>query len=128
MGWQANVALGTTIVVFAFMQLRRRVPTDLLFLGGLVVVTLFGIITPGQALEGFSSNAIITIGGLMVCAAGLRRTGVIDWLGERLLGSVSSEKSALGRLAVSLVASSSFVLNTALVVMTMPFVTTMSSH
>ena len=122
MNWQAYVALGTTIVVFVLLQLRRRVPTDLLFLGGLVAVTLCGVISPSEALEGFSSNAIITIGGLMVCAAGLRRTGVIDWLGERILGTAASEKSALGRLAISLVASSSFVLNTALVVMTMPFV------
>jgi di/tricarboxylate transporter len=122
MSWQAYVALGTTVVVFALLQLMRRVPTDLLFLGGLVVVTLCGVITPSQALEGFSSNAIITIGGLMVCAAGLRRTGVIDWLGERLLGRTTNEKSALGRLGVALVGSSAFLLNTALVVMTMPFV------
>ncbi len=122
MSWQVFVALGTTIAVFALLQLRRRVPTDLLFLGGLVVVTLAGVITPSQALEGFSSNAIITIGGLMVCAAGLRRTGVIDWLGENLLGTAKDERSALLRLAGSLVASSAFLLNTALVVMTMPFV------
>jgi di/tricarboxylate transporter len=122
MGWQAYVALGTTIVVFLLLQLRRRVPTDLLFLGGLVAVTLCGVITPREALQGFSNNAIITIGGLMVCAAGLRRTGLIDWIGERLLGSVTEERPALVRLAVSLVASSAFLLNTALVVMTMPFV------
>lgn len=122
MGWQAYVALGTTIVVFMLLQLRRRVPTDLLFLGGMVAVTLCGVISPTEALEGFSSNAIITIGGLMVCAAGLQRTGVIDWLGERLLGTVKDERSALTRLAMSLVAASAFLLNTALVVMTMPFV------
>ena len=35
-GW---IALGTTIAVFVVMQWRRSVSVDLLFLGGLVIVT-----------------------------------------------------------------------------------------
>ena len=118
-GW---LTIASIVGVFIVIQLRRGVPTDLLFLGALVFVTLSGVITPEEALEGFSSNAIITIAGLLVCAAGLRSTGVLDWLGRALLGGVEEERPALVRLAITLVATSSFVLNTALVAMTMPVV------
>ncbi len=118
-GW---ITLAAILGVFFIMQFRRGVPTDLLFLGALVLVTLTGVITPQEALSGFSSNAIATIAGLLVCAAGLRSTGVLDWIGRALLGSVVTERAALSRLAITLVATSSFVLNTALVAMTMPVV------
>jgi di/tricarboxylate transporter len=120
MGFHAFVALATIILIFVTIQLRRRTPTDLLFLGGLVFVTLCGVITPTQALEGFSSPAILTIGSLLVCAAGLRNTGVLDWLGHLLLGTAHSEQAALRRLGLSMIATSAFVLNTALVAMFMP--------
>ena len=119
---QGIIALSTTVVVFLTLQLRRRTPTELVFLGGLVVVILTGVITPAQAFEGFSSNAILTIGGLLVCAAALRETGLLDWFGERLLGSALDERTALLRLFVTLLIASAFLLNTAVVVMTMPVV------
>ncbi len=122
MPFDAFVAIATVAVLFVTIQVRRRTPTDLLFLGGLVFVTLCGIITPAQALEGFSSPAILTIGALLVCAAGLRNTGVLDEVGNWLLGSATSEKTGLRRLAISMIAASAFVLNTAIVAMLMPVV------
>ena len=118
----AWITIGTILAVFAVLQIRRRVPTDLLFLGALTLVTLCGVITPAEALSGLSNNAVVTIAGLFVCAAALRETGVLDWIGRALLGSVQKEKSALFRLSLVLVAASSFVLNSALVAMTMPVV------
>ncbi len=118
-GW---ITLCTIVGVFVVLQLRRSVPIDLLFFCGLVFVTLCGIIPPEDAFAGFACNAVLTIAGLLVCAAGLRSTGVLDWLGQTLFGSVKSEKSALWRLALTLVTSSAFLLNTALVAMSMPFV------
>jgi di/tricarboxylate transporter len=121
-GLDGCITILCIVAVFAAMQLRRNVPTDLLFLGALVFVTLCGVITPQDALAGFSSNALLTIAGLLVCADGLQATGVLDWVGRTLLGQVSSERHALSRLAATLVIASSFILNTALVAMTMPFV------
>jgi len=114
--------MGTTAVVFLTLQFRRGTPTDLLFLLGLVFVTVTNVITPEQALIGFASTAILTIAGLLVCAEALKSTGVLDWVGNRLLGQVQSERSALLRLALSLVSTSAFVLNTALVAMMSPVV------
>ncbi len=118
----AWITLFTLLGVFVVLQFRRGVPTDLLFLGALLFVTLCGVIAPEEALAGFSNNAVLTIAGLFVCAAGLHTTGVLDWMGRGLLGTVSNERSALIRLSATLVATSAFVLNSALVAMTMPMV------
>jgi di/tricarboxylate transporter len=119
---QSWIAIIVTVLVFAALQLRRGVPTDLLFLGGLTVVVLTGVLTPEQAFEGFANPALLTIAALLVVAAGLRSAGVLDWVGNKLLGRAETERSALWRLAVTLVCSSAFVLNTALVAMMMPVV------
>lgn len=116
------VATGVTVAVFAILQIRRRTPLDFLFLVGLMVVTLTGIITPKEAFSGFAERAVLTVGALLAIAAALRSCGVLDWVGQTLLGKVETGRGALVRLAVTLVASSAFVLNTALVAMMTPVV------
>ena len=116
------IALATTVGVFLAMQLRRRAPIEALFLSGLVVVTLTGVITPKQALSGFSSSAVILIGALFAVSAGLRNTGALDWVGNRLLGRATNERGALTRLALTIPPVSAFVLNTPLAAMMGPVV------
>ncbi len=116
------VAIAATIFVFLGLQLRRGAPTDLLFLLALIGVTIAGVITPEEAFRGFSNQALLTIAGLLVVAAGLRSSGVLDWVGNKMLGSAETERSAMLRLAPALIASSAFMLNTALVAMAAPVV------
>ena len=122
MNIDAWIAIGVTVGIFAMLQLRRNVPTDLLFLFGMMIVTLTGVITPAEAFAGLASTAVLTIGSLLVVAAGLRVTGVLDWIGHRWLGRFKSERAALLALAIGLVSTSAFLLNTALVAMVMPVV------
>ncbi len=116
------IAVGVTFFIFVMLQLRRNVPTDLIFLLGLMVVTLCGVISPDEALRGFSSPAPLTVAGLLAVAAGLRTTGVLDWIGRWLLGQVQTERQAMVRLSGTLIAASAFMLNTAVVAMMMPVV------
>ncbi|MEX0939387.1 MAG: SLC13 family permease [Pirellulales bacterium] len=118
-GW---ISLLVTLAILIGLQRRRDMPVDLLFLGGLVAVTVLGVITPAQALSGFASTAVITIAALFAAAAALRSTGVLDWIGQRLLGNVHSEGRALWRLVVTVVPVSAFLLNTPLVAMLAPVV------
>ena len=122
MNIDAWIAIGVTVGIFAMLQLRRNVPTDLLFLFGMMIVTLTGVITPAEAFAGLASTAVLIIGSLLVVAAGLRVTGVLDWIGHRWLGRFKSERAALLALAVGLVSTSAFLLNTAVVAMAMPVV------
>ncbi len=121
LSYHGMISLAVTVAVFLALW-RRGGPTDLLFLGGLTVVSLCGVITPEEALAGFANPAVITIGGLFVVAAGLRSTGVLDRVGHWLLGSAQTASAALIRLTFSLVAVSAFILNTAVVAMFVPVV------
>ncbi len=116
------IAIATTLAVFLAIQFARRVPVDLLFLLALCFVTLCGVITPSTAISGFSSRAVIAISALLVVSAGLRKTGVLDWIGSKILGRATDERSALLRLTGPIVVSAAFVLNTALVAMMMPVI------
>ena len=80
-GW---LAIGTVVTVFSLLMLKRRIQVEILFMGGMLFVTLTGVIEPGQALKGFSSSAVIAIAALYVVAAALRNTGVLDWIGNKL--------------------------------------------
>lgn len=121
MSVQAWISIAVTLGVFAALQ-RRGASTDLLFLWGLVVVTLAGVITPGEALAGFANPAVVTIGSLFVVAAALNSTGVLDSIGNRLLGTARTDKAALGRLATCIVSLSAFINNTPVVAMFVPVV------
>lgn len=114
-------ALAVVAGVFVLLMVRRAMPVDLLFVGGLVAVTLGGAISPANALAGFSSPPVLLIGALFAAAAGLRTTGALDWIGGWLLGSATTERSALWRMTL-VAPTSAFVLNTPLVAMLAPVV------
>ena len=116
------IALGITLLVFVILLTRRGVATDLVFLAGLVAVTVCGVISPKDALLGFSNPAVVTIASLYVVAAGVRQTGALDLIGHKLLGSVRTEKGALLRLMFPIVGLSALINNTPIVAMTVPTV------
>ena len=55
---------------------------SLLVLGALA---LTGLVTPAEALSGFSSPAVVTVGAVLILSAGLARTGVANVIGKRVL-------------------------------------------
>ena len=114
----AVIALGITSLVFLILLWKRGVPTDLVFLAGLVAVTLCGVISPRDALVGFANPAVVTIASLYVVAAGLRQTGALDLIGHKLLGDIRTEKGALLRLMLPIVGLSALINNTPIVAMT----------
>jgi di/tricarboxylate transporter len=118
----AWIAIATAVAVFVGLQTGRGVPSDLLFILGAAFVTGVGIITPQEAFQGFANPAVVTVGALLVVAEGLRRTGVLDWVGRQLLGSIQTERGAFLRLIGALVTTSTFMLNTAVVAMMAPVV------
>lgn len=72
-----------TIAVVLFVTERLRVDvTALLILGALA---LTGLVTPDEALSGFSSPAVITVWAVFILSGGLARIGVANWIGRQLL-------------------------------------------
>ena len=112
-------SLVVVLGIFVLLQVRKSTSVEVLFLGGLTLVTLAGIVSPAQAVAGFSSPPVILIGALFAAASGLRTTGALDWLGSKLLGNAETERQALWRLCI-VAPISGIVLNTPLVAMFAP--------
>jgi di/tricarboxylate transporter len=55
----------------------NKVRSDLVAVIALLAFVVFGILTPSEALEGFSNSVVIMIAGLFIVGAGLLRTGFL---------------------------------------------------
>ena len=120
MTWQATFCLG--VLVLVFYGLIRNRPADALMLGALVLVTVVGIVTPKDAVAGFSNMGMLTVGALYVVAAALRETGALDIVGKYVLGKARTERGAFMRLAGSVTVMSAFLNNTPIVAMFIPVI------
>jgi len=69
------------LVLFVTEWLRM----DVVALLVLVAVGLTGLVSPTEALSGFSSPAVVTVWAMFIISGGLTLTGVADLLGRRLV-------------------------------------------
>jgi di/tricarboxylate transporter len=80
------VILGVTILLFVSDRLRLDVVAVL----SMLALTLAGVVTPAEALAGFSAPIVIMIAGLFVVGGGLARTGTAERFG-RAIGAAAGE-------------------------------------
>ena len=95
-------------------------PADVMFVGAVVLLAAFGVITPEDAFSGFANSGMLIVGALFVVAAGLRETGVMEYVGEHFLGHVETEAKALFYMAVVLIPSAMVLNNTPKVALLVP--------
>ena len=121
MGWDAWFTLG--VVVLGIGALVRDVlAPDLIFLGMLAVLLVSGILSPGEALAGFSNPEVLAIGALFVVSGALQHTGALGFVATHLFGPIHSDRGALLRVMVPTAGISAFLNNTPIVAMFTPVV------
>ena len=75
-----------SILLFAIVLfVSERVRIDLVALMVLVSLALSGLVSPQEALSGFSNVAVVTVWAVLILSGGLARTGVANLLGQRIL-------------------------------------------
>jgi di/tricarboxylate transporter len=121
MNWDAWFTLLVISGIFIGL-LRNWAAPDALFMAAVVALATVGIITPTEAFSGFSNPGMLTVAFLFIVAAGLKETGILDLLGQRVLGQANSERGLLGRLSLVVVPLSAFLNNTPIVAMFVPVV------
>jgi len=113
----------TILSIAVLLFLSERVRTDLVALIVLVALTLTGLLTPSEALSGFSNPAVITVWAVLILSASLSRTGVAQFVGHqmlRLAGESEIRLLAIIMLAVGIL--SGFMNNIGVAAMMMPVV------
>jgi di/tricarboxylate transporter len=96
----AILAVATLLFVTEWLR------ADLVALMVLVAVVVAGLISPTEAISGFSNTAVVTIWSIYILSAGLARTGVSTLLGKQIVRySQRSEQ----RLITILMSSTAFI-------------------
>jgi di/tricarboxylate transporter len=116
--WAAWFALALTALVV--VGLARNLAADALLWGAVLACGLVGILSLEQMLSGFTNSGMLTVAALYVVAAGVRETGALDLIGQRLLGSVRTRVGAVARLGLVVPPLSAFLNNTPVVAMFIP--------
>ena len=121
MDWQAWITLGVTSLVIATLALTRYSP-DIIMVGGLAILLATGIVSPAEGFAGLANPGVITVAVLFVVAAGLSRTGGLDWVAQNILGRPKSIRHAQARVMFPVAIISAFLNNTPVVAMFVPTV------
>lgn len=118
-----EAAFTLIIVACVFVTLMAtRIAPELILVGGLGLLLVTGVIDTPQALVGFSNEGMITIALLFVVSAGIKETGAIGWIADRILGRPRTLTGGLVRLMFPTALISAFINNTPLVAMMIPAV------
>lgn len=108
------------VVVAVIVTLAREVlPPAAVVLGGSIALLLIGVIDSDQAFAGFSNEAPIVVGCLLILARAVDLSGVLEPVLGRLFGR-SSGRPLLARLLFPITGLSAFLNNTTIVAMTVP--------
>jgi di/tricarboxylate transporter len=121
LGWHGWLSIGLVALCFVLF-VRTRIAPDIITSGALTLLLVAGVLTPQEALAGFSNQGMITVAVLYVVVTGLTETGAVGWIGQSLLGKPRGESDARLRLMAPVVALSAFLNNTPVVAIFIPAV------
>ena len=81
-----QIALALFILAMAIMFfVTEWLPMEVVALLVLGTVAITGLVTPTEALSGFSSPAVVTVWAVFILSGGLTRTGVANIIGRNIL-------------------------------------------
>ena len=119
MEWQGWLSLFSTVAVLVTL-IVTRIPPHIVVMGVLTLFSVLGILTPAEALAGFSNSGLITVAAMFIVAAGIHASGGIDLLVHHFLGHPNSQRKAMGKIFAPVMLLSAFLNNTPVVATMIP--------
>ncbi|WGL15945.1 SLC13 family permease [Microbulbifer bruguierae] len=119
MDWSGWFALFLVFAVLATL-IFTRIQAHLVMMAALTLLSVSGILSPEEALSGFSNSGLITVAAMFVVAAGIHASGGIEMLVKSILGRPKSVRSAMLRVFTPVVALSGYLNNTPVVATMIP--------
>ena len=122
------ILLVTLILVAAMLLLiTEKLPVDLTSIGIIVVLTITGILTPTEAIAGFASPAVITVGAMFLISKGMIRTGAVGFISQ-MVSRYSRGRPTLAIFLILVIVgtASAFINNTPVVVLFIPIILSLS--
>lgn len=115
-GW----AVVGVILSCLMLLITTQYSVDMILLAGLAILFISGIVTPEAALSGFSNEGMLTVAALYVVAAGLKETGAIHFITQKVMGEAQTVRGSQARIIAPVMFLSAFVNNTPIVASFIP--------
>jgi len=111
------------LLVVIFILVTEVMPLEVLALLVLGVLAVTGLVSPVEALAGFSNPAVVTIWAVFILSGGLTRTGIANILGRNLLRVAGSGDARMILLIMGIAGGlSAFMNNVAVAALMLPVV------
>lgn len=115
------------LIISAIFFMVGKVRSDLVALCALLALVLSGILTPEEALSGFSNSVVIMMAGLFVVSGAIFQTGLAKKVSGYILRVAGTSELRLFLLVMMVTAFiGSFVSNTGTVALMLPIVVSMA--
>ena len=123
-----EIWLVTAILIVAMILLvTEKLPVDLTSIGIIVVLVVSGILAPKEAIAGFASPAVITVGSMFLISSGMIRTGAVGFISQKVTDYSRGRPGLAIFLVLVIVGSASaFINNTPVVVLFIPIILSLS--
>ena len=119
---EAYITLGIIIVVVILFA-TEKYPPDVVAVTAMTLLALTGVLTPSEALQGFSNTATLTVAAMFVLSAAVLKTGVIEAVAPVVSRHLKNHYTrTIGTIMVSVGGLSAFVNNTPVVATFIPIV------
>lgn len=118
------VILAVTAAFFAVGKIR----SDVVALCALILLMAFGILTPDEALSGFSNSVVIMMVGLFVVGGAIFQTGLAKMISGRIMKLAGNSELRLFLLVMAVTSAiGAFVSNTGTVALMLPIVVSLAA-
>jgi di/tricarboxylate transporter len=89
------IAVLAILAIAVLLFITERIRMDLIALLVMASLALTGLVTPAEALSGFSNPAVVTVWAVLILSGALSRTGVASLIGNRVFGLAGSGEMRL---------------------------------
>ena len=118
-----DILIISLVLIFIIISLYTEfIGPAFTFLIGVIVLGIFGILTPKEILSGMANEQIAIIILLLLLGDIIRKTDVIDWLFDKFFRTTKTYRGFLGKMIFVVAGFSAFLNNTPLVAIMMPYV------
>jgi len=121
MEWQGLLSLGLAVGALLVL-IFTRTAAHLVMMAVLIILSISGVLTTGEAFAGFSNHGVLTVAAMFVVAAGIHGSGGVDLLVKHVLRHPKSVRVAQMRIGIPVALLSAFLNNTPVVATMIPAV------
>lgn len=121
MTWQMILVIILVILIIIAL-IKEIARPDIIMFSALTILLITGVLTPKEALSGFSNEGMLTIALLFIVAGAIQKSGLFEGIVVKILGNNKNPRISLLKMMGTTSSISVFLNNTPIVVTFLPFV------